>query len=97
MKRKVNLAIQVLPQSDVKHPYAIVDRAIAVIQESGVVYKVCPFETVMEGDFDRLMEIVKKVYETCHQEGAKSMMTYIKIQSKQDEDVLIEDKMAKYN
>lgn len=96
MKNKINIALQVLPQSSAKDSYAIVDEAIKVIQESGVKYKVCPFETVMEGDYDELMGIVKKVQETCYEHGTEKMMTYIKIQTNASDDVTIDDKMEKY-
>jgi len=48
----VNVAIQVLPSSKKEHPYSIVDKAIEVIQKSGLKYKVCPFETVIEGEIE---------------------------------------------
>lgn len=96
MNNKVNLAIQVLPQSDSRHPYSIVDKAIELIQNSGLKYKVCPFETVIEGNWDEVMDIVKKVHEICYQNETTKMMTYIKIQSQNNEDVTIASKMEKY-
>lgn len=96
MKNKINLALQVLPRAKNKDSYHLVDKAIEIIQKSGVPYKVCPFETVMEGYYDELMEIVKKVHEACYSEGTETMMTYIKIQSAVENDVTIQDKMEKY-
>jgi uncharacterized protein (TIGR00106 family) len=96
MKNKINLALQVLPSSSTVHPYAIVDKAIEVIQQSGLSYKVCPFETVIEGEWDELMAVVKEVHKVCYENGTENMMTYIKIQSNSLGDVTIADKMAKY-
>ena len=96
MKHKINLALQVLPQAHNKNSYQLVDKAIEVIKESGVKYQVCPFETVLEGNYDELMDVVKKVHEVCYKEGTESMMTYIKIQSSSQNDVSINDKMEKY-
>ena len=90
------MAIQVLPKSDTQHPYSIVDHAINAIQASGLNYQVCPFETVVEGSLEQVMNLAHKIHETCYKNGASEMMTYIKIQSKKDEDVLIDDKMLKY-
>ncbi len=64
---------------------------------SGLKYRVTPFETVMEGTYDEVMEVVKKAQQACYDAGAESMMTYIKIQSSKDTDVSIEDKMEKYD
>lgn len=97
MNNKINLALQVLPRSATKDSYALVDKAIQIIEQSGVTYKVCPFETVLEGYYDELMEIVKKVHEQCYASGTETMMTYIKIQSSASRDVTIQDKMEKYD
>ena len=95
MNRTVNIALQVLPTSKTIHPYTLVDKAIEVIANSGLKYKVCPFETVMEGTYDEIMEVVKQAQDACYEAGAESLMTYIKIQSSR-EDVSIQDKMEKY-
>ncbi|MGF7139005.1 MTH1187 family thiamine-binding protein [Roseimarinus sediminis] len=96
MKHKINLALQVLPQSQSTHPYSIVDKAIEAIQRSGLKYQVCPFETVIEGSWDEVMSVVQEVHEICYENGTEKMMTYIKIQSQKNEDVTINDKMEKY-
>jgi len=94
-EKTVNIALQVLPVSKTVHPYALVDKAIEVIAASGLKYRVTPFETVMEGTYDRIMEVLKDAQSACYEAGAESMMVYIKIQSSTS-DVTIEDKMAKY-
>ena len=88
--------MQILPTSKTVHPYSIVDAAIAVIAASGLKYRVTPFETVMEGSYDRIMEVVKLAQQACYDAGAESLMTYLKIQSNGSGDVSIEDKMGKY-
>jgi uncharacterized protein (TIGR00106 family) len=95
MTKTVNVALQVLPTSTTVHPYLLVDKAIEVIEKSGLRYKVTPFETVMEGSYDEIMEVVKLAQEACYEAGAETMMTYIKIQSSR-KDVSIDDKMEKY-
>ena len=95
MEKLVNVALQILPQSHKHHPYALVDKAIETIAASGLRYKVTPFETVIEGTYDEIMELVKKTQQACYEAGADSLMTYIKIQSSVI-DVTIEDKMEKY-
>ena len=95
MDKIVNIALQILPSSKTIHPYKIVDAAIEVIIASGLKYKVTPFETVMEGTYDEIMNVVKQAQEACYEAGADSLMTYVKIQSSR-EDVSIGDKMEKY-
>ena len=95
MNKTVNIALQILPTSKTIHPYTLVDKAIETIANSGLRYKVTPFETVMEGKYDDIMKVVKQAQEACYAAGAESLMTYIKIQSSVG-DVSIEDKMEKY-
>lgn len=96
MKRQVNIALQILPRGEKKNAYSLVEKAIEIIQRSGVKYKICPFETVMEGDYDKLMEVVKEAQEACFSAGAEDLMVYVKIQRNRDNDVTIDDKMKKY-
>ncbi|GAF04994.1 thiamine-binding protein [Saccharicrinis fermentans] len=96
-KNKVNVAVQVLPVSKSKESYDLVDRAIEAIEKSGVKYVVTPFETVMEGQYDDLMKVVKEVQDVCYDSGAEKLMCYVKIQSVAHVDVTIDDKIAKYS
>lgn len=95
MDNIINASLQVLPSGGPLHPYELVDRAIEVIEKSGLKYKVCPFETVVEGAYDEVMAVFKQAQQACYDAGATSVMAYIKIQSA-TENVVIEDKMGKY-
>ena len=97
MKNLINLAIQVLPRSASKGTYELVDVAIEVIKKSGLKYRVCPFETVVEGYYDEVMSLVKDIHEAVYAGGAEEMITNIKIQTRNNQDVFIEDKMDKYD
>lgn len=96
MKNQVNISVQILPNSSEKKPYDIVDQAIDVIKKSGLTYKVCPFETVMEGPYDLIMKTIKEVHLTCLEYGADSIFANIKMQINKHQDVRIEDKIGKY-
>jgi len=96
MTNTVNVALQILPSSKDIHPYSLVDKAIETIEASGLKYRVTPFETVIEGNYDEIMKLVKQAQKACYAAGAESLMTYIKIQSSK-QDVSIEDKMSKYD
>ncbi len=93
--KKINIAIQVLPQG-VDDVYAIVDEAIAVIEKSGVKYRVCPFETVIETDWQKAMHIVENVKDTVLKK-APSTLINLKLQAAAEKDVSIEDKTGKYD
>lgn len=97
MKNIVNVAIQVLPQSETKKPYDLVDIAIDVIKKSGLKYRVCPFETVVEGPYDLIMKTVEDMQQRCFENGAGELLLYLKIQNRNNADVTIEEKMHKYD
>ncbi len=93
---KAGVAIQVLPSvSGNEEVVRIVDEVIAYIEASGVDYLVGPFETTMEGDYDKLMDIVKECQLIAIRAGAPSLMSYVKINL--GEDVLTtEEKITKH-
>lgn len=75
----INVSFQVIPQVRGGNSYAVVDRAIEVVQRSGVKYEVGPMETTMEGELDELLEIVKRAQQACIDAGATRVMTLVKI------------------
>jgi uncharacterized protein (TIGR00106 family) len=92
----VNVGFQVLPKtSDGVDSYAVVDEAIAVVSRSGVKYEVGAMETVMEGELDQLLDIVKEAQQACIRAGAKEVMTFVKIHYR-PEGVTMDEKLEKY-
>ena len=94
---KVNLAIQVLPFSTTEDKYVIIDKAIALISDSGLKHVVCPFETVVEGSFEEVMNLVEDIKHSCLLAGADDLIINMKLHAKREADALIVDKMEKYS
>ena len=78
MANPVNVEIQVLPSTggDV---YSIVDRAIGVIQESGLKYEVGALGTTVDGDLDSCLDAAKAAHRACFVDGVAGVVTIIKI------------------
>jgi len=95
---EASIAIQVLPQSAAgDEVLRIVDEVIAYIKSTGLKTVVGPFETVIEGEFDRLMEIAKECQLICIREGAASLLTYMKVAFNPNGGVWsIDEKIAKH-
>lgn len=74
-----SVAIQVLPKVEGEETIRIVDEVIAYIKSTGLNMSVGPFETTIEGDYDELMNIVKRCQLICIEQGAPSVMSYVKI------------------
>ena len=79
------VSIQIIPKT--KHGEDVipfVDRAIEVIQQSGVKYQVNPLETTMEGEMSELLRIVEKMNEAVMEMGCVSIISQVKICYKPD-------------
>lgn len=94
--RIINLGIQIVPKSKTEDAYVLVDKAIEVIQQSGVTYEVTPFETVMEGPEDQLMAVARKAQEAVLDSGAEEILVYYRMQIRKEEEVTILEKTGKY-
>lgn len=90
---KASIALQVLPLSQGINRIAIIDKVIAYLQAQSVTMVVTPFETVLEGEFDELMRILKEALEVARQE-ADNVFANVKINI--GEILSIDDKLEKY-
>ncbi|WFR63356.1 MTH1187 family thiamine-binding protein [Paenibacillus amylolyticus] len=74
------LSIQVIPKTpNGENSYSYVDRAIEVIQQSGLKYQVNALDTTMEGELEELLEVVRKMHEVLVEAGSPSIISQIKI------------------
>ena len=95
---EASLAIQVLPKMAEKDVIPVVDKVIAYIKSTGLKAFVGPFETTIEGDFERLWEIGKECQLICIREGAAAVSSYIKVAYNPREGVWsIDKKTAKHH
>ena len=91
---KASIALQVLPLSQGIDRIALIDRVIAYLQAQEVTMLVTPFETVLEGDFDDLMRILKEALEVAGQR-ADNVFANVKINI--GEILSINEKLEKYH
>ncbi|WP_124728185.1 thiamine-binding protein [Staphylospora marina] len=74
------LSVQILPRTpDGGDVIPYVDRAIEVIQASGLPFRVGPLETTMEGELDELLAVVARMNEEMVRMGCPSVIHQIKI------------------
>ena len=90
---KASIALQVSPLSQGIDRIAIIDQVITYLQAQSVTMVVTPFETVLEGEFDELMRILKETLEVAGQE-ADNVFANVKINI--GEILSIDDKLEKY-
>jgi uncharacterized protein (TIGR00106 family) len=56
-----------------------------VLEASGLTYQLTPMNTVIEGDLDEILAIVKKMHEVPFENGAMRVSTEIKIDDRRDQ------------
>ncbi|MEI7555531.1 thiamine-binding protein [Candidatus Chlorohelix sp.] len=74
--------LQVLPNpltNDPSAPYAFVDKAIAVIEQSGLKYQVGPLGTWVQGELEAVLALVPAMTKAMRLAGASKVITIIKI------------------
>lgn len=96
---EASVAIQVLPSvSSDEKVVRIVDEVIDYIKSTGVTYYVGPFETAIEGEYEKLMEIVKNCQYIAIKAGCPKVASYVKICFAPEGGVLtIDQKVTKHH
>jgi uncharacterized protein YqgV (UPF0045/DUF77 family) len=92
---KINAAIQLLPIGATANKYELIDNAIALISASGLKFKVCPFETVVEGAPEKVYALIRQIQDSTLQNGCSELLINIKIHAA-TRDLSIEEKLEKY-
>ncbi|OGW36112.1 MAG: hypothetical protein A2010_07205 [Nitrospirae bacterium GWD2_57_9] len=70
----------------------VIARVMSIIAESGVSYKANPMGTVLEGDWDTVMNVIRK----CHDEGMRDsdrVVTSIRIDDRRGREPRMEQKL----
>ena len=70
-----------------------VARSLKIIDEGGVLYRLNPMGTVLEGEFDEVMAVVKQCYETMRAD-CKRITCGIKIDYREGKSGRLESKIA---
>ena len=93
----INAGLQIVPLQKSRDALQAIDRAIEVIQKSGLKHQVTPMETVIEGGYDEVMDIIKKAQQAALKAGAAELVVNIRLHLKKDMSVSFEEKTAKFN
>ncbi|MCO6041261.1 MTH1187 family thiamine-binding protein [Thermococcus alcaliphilus] len=65
-----------------------------VIKKSGLKYMTCPMGTVVEGDIDEILALIKKCHEAIFKTGAQRVVISVRIDERVDKELTIESKLG---
>ncbi len=94
-KHLINASIQIVPKSTKHDSYALVDKAIEIIRDSGLKHMVTPLETIIEGPYDEIMEVFGRASKTVASDSDE-ILVFIKMHIRGDRDVTFEEKTEKW-
>ena len=87
-------SIQILPLATQLHPYRWVYEAIAVIKASGINYKVNAFDTVLDGTYPQVMQVIEQVNDQLCSQGCEEWITHLQIQIRSKQGVTADEKTS---
>ena len=71
-----------------------VARAVKVLErEKSMKYEITPMGTIIEGDLDRILAVVKKMHEGTFGEGVARVITTVKIDDRRDKALGMREKV----
>ena len=92
----MNAGIQIVPVNIVDPSYSIVDTAIEAIQQSGLEYTVTPFETVVNGTMEQILQLIAKLKTVAEEAGADELIINTRFHSKKSAENIFSTKIDKY-
>lgn len=91
---KVVADVCVLPLKDVDSLANDIAVCQKLLAQSSLIYKMHAYGTNIEGEWDEVMEMVKRFHEVLHESGVKRISSSIKIGTRTDKVPSIQHKIA---
>ncbi len=70
-----------------------VAEALRIVRKSGLKYWLTPTSTVIEGDLDELLKVIREMHESAFRKGAPRVVTVIKIDDRRDKAITMDYKV----
>lgn len=72
-----------------------VARCVELLEkEGGLRYQLTPMGTVVEGDLDHILAVIRRMHEVPFQQGAVRVLTTVRIDERRDKTLTMEGKVA---
>lgn len=84
--------LSILPISEERHLAEPIARAVEIIHDSGLEYRLTPMGTLIKGDWKEVMGVIRKCHEAVREDFDR-VTTQIKIDDVKDRDISFDDKI----
>jgi len=71
--------------------------ALKILKDKGINYELNSMGTTIEGELGSILDVAGQMHESCFKQGAKRVVTTIKIDDRKDKPLSIEGKKASVN
>ena len=71
---KLTASVQILPLKCEREISDVVKDVVKLIDDSGLSYEIGAHSTVIEGEFDEIIDLVRKIYEYCRDRINRSVL-----------------------
>lgn len=92
----VNTSFQIVPLIEVVNAYALIDQAIEIIKQSGLSYQVGALETTVEGDYEKVMVLMKRLHDFCNECQPTPFLIYTKTHLQGNANIYAADKTSRF-
>lgn len=67
--------------------------ALKILKKKNLKFQITPMSTIIEGNLDEILEIVKEMHEEVFKSGALRVLTTLKIDDRRDREISMESKV----
>ncbi len=68
--------------------------AVRIVRESGLEYELTAMGTIIYGELEAVLDVVRSMHESCFQKGVRRVLTQVKIDDRRDKSVAPGSKVA---
>ena len=88
----IQLSLQIVPLDDRSTAYQTIDKAIEIIQNSGLTYLITPMETVIQGPYEKVQKVAFEAQKAVAEAGTMEFLVYTKMHIRMNGNVTMEEK-----
>jgi uncharacterized protein YqgV (UPF0045/DUF77 family) len=92
----INASIQLIPIDAAENAMPQIDRAIQLIQDSGLNYEVGPFGTSVEGSYAQVMQLIASINSMMNDTSKAEWVLNIQFHIKPEAPVTLQEKISKH-
>ncbi|HSC54699.1 MAG TPA: thiamine-binding protein [Phnomibacter sp.] len=92
----INASIQLIPIDAAENAMPQIDKAIALIQQSGLHYEVGPFGTTVEGGYEKVGQLITAINNMMNEAATVEWVLNVQFHIKPEAAVTMQEKVSKH-